>query len=337
MIKRVIIITCIILTLMGCSRLTGIPSMSQFALNTVCTITLFDEGEIQIYREIFTRIREIEEKMSLFIVESEINLINNSAGLNPVRVSEEVFAVVERALYFAELSNGAFDPTVGPLVKLWDIGADEPVPPSREEIDAILPLINWRNVDLDHINQTIFLNSPGMALDLGAISKGYAADEAASIIRGAGLPQAIVNLGGNIMTIGEKPDGTLWLVGIQNPLEEIWDYLGILETGEKTIVTSGLYERYFYFEEEFYHHIFSPTTGYPAQSGLLSVTIITDKSMDADALSTAVFVLGYSEGRALVESLTGVEAIFILEDRTIRHTAGVDFTLTDFYFTLINN
>ncbi|MCL2213733.1 MAG: FAD:protein FMN transferase [Treponema sp.] len=319
------------------------------ALGTVCIITLYDQGKNNIYNEMFSRIHEIENLMSVNIPSSDISRINSNAGIAPVHVNEETFKVIQRALYYAQLSGGAFDPTVGPLVLLWGIGA-EPRVPSREEIDQVLPLVNWRNVELNPEESSVFLARRGMALDLGAIAKGYAADEAAKAAKEAGIKRALIDLGGNIVILGAKTDRSPWRVGIQNPGKDRGEIIGFLQITEqlsagrtaerdsgikKTIVTSGVYERFFEEDGMRYHHLFSPSQGYPAhitepaQNNLLSVTIITDISMDADALSTAVFVLGYDKGISLAENIPGTEAIFVFEDRSIIATPGADFTITD--------
>jgi thiamine biosynthesis lipoprotein len=325
--------------LAGCSRpqMANMPSRTDFVLATLCTITLYDYGKPEIYQEIFDRLREIENRMSAYLEGTDVDRINKAAGITAVQVSPDVFDVIERAVHFAELSGGAFDPTVEPLVKLWDIGGNSPRVPAQEEIDRVLPLINWRDIELNHENKTVFLKRPGMALDLGAIAKGYAADEAAAIIKQHRIPQAMINLGGNVLTVGMKSDGTLWRIGIQDPLDSRGAYIGVVQTTGKTVVTSGVYERYFTANGVHYHHLFDPSLGYPARSGLLSATIITDVSMDADALSTVIFVLGYEQGRALLESLEGVEAIFVFSDRSIRLTGGIDFTLTDQNYRLVRD
>jgi thiamine biosynthesis lipoprotein len=223
------------------------------------------------------------------------------------------------------------------LVSLWGIGGDNARVPSREEIDAVFPLIGWRDVELNRENNGVFLKRPGMAMDLGAIAKGYAADEAAAIIRKARRKRAIVDLGGNIMTYGVKKDKSLWRVGLQNPLEFRGNYIGIVSGREQTVVTSGVYERYLEVDGVRYHHLFSPVDGYPARNGLLAVTIITGVSIDADALSTAVFVLGYERGMALIESLPEAEAVFVFEDMTVRKTRGMDFYLTDDHYRLVDD
>ena len=305
------------------------PSQSEFILNTVCTITLYDRGKPGIYREIFTRLKEIENRMSVFSIDGDLDRINKAAGNHPINVSADVFKVIEKAVYYAEISEGAFDPTIAPVVALWGMGGENPKVPAREEIERVLPLVDWRCIELDRVNKTVFLMNPGMALDLGGIAKGYAADEAADIIRKAGIPRAIIDLGGNILTVGQKKDKSLWKIGLQNPLDDRGAYIGIVQVKEKTVVTSGVYERFFTENGVQYHHLFSPDNGYPVRNDLLSVSIITDLSMHGDALSTASFILGYDKGRALIESLEGVMGVFVFEDKTIRLTRGVDFILSD--------
>jgi len=320
----------------GCARVE--PSRAEFVMGTVCSVTLYDQAKTQVYRDIFNRLREIEDRMSFNLPDTDLARVNAAAGIAPVQVHDDVFYVIERALFYAGISGGAFDPTVGPLVSLWGIGGDTPCVPTQEEIDAVLPLVNWRDVELNQEQRSVFLRQPGMALDLGGIAKGYAADEAAAIIRKARLQRAIIDLGGNILTIGQRQDGRPWRVGIQNPLDNRGAYIGIVEVRDKTVVTSGIYERNFDADGVLYHHIFSPFDGYPANNGLLSVTIIADSSIDADALSTAAFAMGYEMGMALLESLEGIEGIFVFEDMSIRKTEGVDFVITDgSYRLLIDN
>ena len=317
----------LIILLASCSQ--NESSRVELALGTVCSVTLFEDGKNGIYDEIFNRIREIENLMSVNIAASDISRINENAGIAPVIVHEDTFKVIKRALFFAGVSGGAFDPTVGPLVNLWGISGDNPCVPSQNEINKTLPLINWRFVVLDDDEQSVFLIHRGMALDLGAIAKGFAADEAAKIIKREKITRAKIDLGGNIIMLGERKDKRPWRVGIQNPGESRGSIIGVLQVPEKTIVTSGVYERYFEENGVHYHHLFSPSDGYPAQNGLLSVTVITDISMDADALSTAVFVLGYDKGYSLLKSFPGTQAIFVFEDKSVRITDGMDFSITD--------
>ena len=309
------------------------PSRAEFVLGTVCSVTLFNQAHKSVYRDIFKRLREIENLMSVNIAGSDIARINASSGIEPVLVHEEVFKVIERAVYFADESGGAFNPAVGPLVSLWGIGTEKPRVPSQAEIDEVLPLLNWRDIELDP-SGSVFLRNRGMALDLGAIAKGYAADEVSAIIKNAKINRAIIDLGGNIVVCGEKKDKSPWKVGIQNPIEKRGVFIGIVSAKELSVVTSGVYERFFEKDGVRYHHIFLPSSGYPAENELLSVTIISRNSIDADALSTAAFVLGYERGKSLIESTPETEAVFIFKDRSVRKTTGADFTLTDRTFSL---
>jgi len=267
--------------------------------------------------------------MSIRITASDLSRVNASAGIEPVQVHEETFKVIKRAVYYAELCGGAFDPTVGTLVSLWGFNGGTPRIPSQEEINSVLPLINWRNIELYPETNSVFLTQHNMILDLGAIAKGYAVDEAARITKKAGITRAIIDLGGDIMVLGEKKDKGLWNVGLQNPDDEQGITIGYLKLSESAVVTSGVYERFFIEEGNRYHHIFQPYDGYPVNNGLLSVTIIAENAMDADALSTAAFVLGYEKGRALIESLPSAEAVFIFQDYTIQTTPGVNLVITD--------
>ncbi|MDR1128068.1 MAG: FAD:protein FMN transferase [Treponema sp.] len=318
----------------GCIRAES--SQSDIVLGTVCTVQLFREAKTGIYREIFSRFREIEAMMSANLADSDISAVSGGAGIAPVRVHPEVLDVVESALRYAGLSEGAFDPSVGPLVKLWNIGGDDARLPGEDEIRETLPLVNWRDIVVDREAGTIYLRQPGMMLDLGGIAKGYAADEAVRIIRKYRIKRAIIDLGGNVFAYGEKagkwPWQKLpWRIGIQNPLENRGQYFAVMELRNKTAVTSGIYERFLEVDGTRYHHILSTKSGYPVESPFLSVTIIADRSMEADALSTAVFALGWEKGAALVESLGGIGAIFVFDDLSVRCAGGAEnsFALTD--------
>jgi thiamine biosynthesis lipoprotein len=301
-------------------------------MGTVCAVNLYGGGSQKLYAAIFARLREIDRIMNARAFsdesgaeaspQSDLRRINRNAGLAAVAVPGDLVTVLEKALYYAELSGGAFDPTVGPLVQLWGIGTDEARVPGADELQAALALVNWRDVLLDREAGTVFLRRPGMALDLGAIAKGYAADEAAALIKKRGIYRGIIDLGGNILALGERSGRRPWRIGVQAPDRERGDYLGVLLVRNKSVVTSGVYERYFQSGDSQYHHILSTQTGYPVDNGLLSVTIIADFSIDADGLSTTVFALGYEKGRALIESLPGAEALFVFSDLKIRGTPG---------------
>lgn len=333
--KRVIVsilflyIGCIFLMLstVSCSRETPVDTApqtrSELLLGTVCKITVYDHPSDEAFEAAFAKISEIEAHMSLHIETSEISRINQQAGLNPVSVSADTFTVIQKALDTGVLSDGAFDPTIGPLVQAWDIGGDNPRKPPQTEIDSLLPLVDYHQVVLDAQALTVYLTQPGMVLDLGGIAKGYAADKVAEVLRAHGVQSAIINLGGNVLTVGNKPDGSLWRIGIQNPSDERGGHAVVVSLPALSLVTSGPYERYMEFEGVVYHHILDAATGYPVQSEFDSVSILTAESFLADALSTSVYSLGLQKGMALVDSLEGVEAIFIGKDKSIRVSKGI--------------
>lgn len=305
-------------------------------LGTVCTVSIQDGGSEAALRAVFTRLREIDDRMSANREDTEIAAVNEAAGRSPVRVSEDTFHVVRKALEHARISDGAFDPTVGPIVRLWSIGMEGERVPEDHEIRAALPLVDWRSVILDEGATTIFLPRRGMRLDLGAIAKGYAADEAARILTERRVRAAVLDLGGNILVLGRKPDGTPWRVGVQNPFDKRGSFIGIVSMDAGTVVTSGIYERYFERDGRQYHHILDTKTGKPVESDLVSVTVIAESSIDADALSTALFVLGRERGMALIRTLPGIEAVYVDSQKRVFLSTGASriFNLTDRSFTL---
>ncbi|MDR0629891.1 MAG: FAD:protein FMN transferase [Treponema sp.] len=311
-------------------------AQAELVFGTICSINLYEQGSPKIYETLFSRLREIDLTMSATKADTAVDRINQNAGIRPVPVPPDLMEVLEQALTYAALSEGAFDPTVGPLVQCWAIGSENPRIPEALEIEESLSLIDWQDVVIDREAATVFLRRPGMALDLGAITKGYAADEMAELLQKAGITRAIIDLGGNIVAYGTKSQDEPWRIGIQDPLDSRGSYLGILTVRHKSVVTSGVYERYAEIDGKRYHHILSTQDGYPVSKGLLSVTIIADRSIEADALSTAAFALGYEKGRALVESMDHAEAIFVFEDKQIRGTSGALawFTLKDPQFSL---
>lgn len=314
---------------------------TEALMGTVCTVNAYDDGTKSLYDELFARLHEIDETFSVTIDSSEISAINKAAGERSVSVSSDTAYVVRSALAFAELTGGAFDPTVGPLVKIWGINTDHARVPEKSEIDAVLPLINWRDVSVADDN-TVMLKRRGMALDLGGIVKGYAADELTKILKARKVRRAIVDLGGNIFVYGKKKDGSPWRVGIKDPNDPEGVPAIVLNVANSTIVTSGVYERFFTENGVRYHHILDAKTGYPAVSGLLSSTIVCESSMAADALSTSVFVLGKEGGMELlhrIQSSAGtplaeipglhaqVLGIFIEEDGSVSASKALEGSL----------
>lgn len=310
---------------------------SGFALDTICKITIYDEASEKVLDNCFAKLKEIENKMSVDIKTSELSAINNNAGIKPVKVSEETYHVISSGKQFSSLTGGKFDITVGPLVKLWGINTPHARIPAPSEIKAALPLINYKNIILNDKNKTIMLKNKGMSLDLGGIAKGYSGDAVEQVLKDSGVKHAIIDLGGNILTVGSKVDGSDWRVGVQNPIQPRGDYLGIVEVNDKAVVTSGIYERFFMKNGKRYHHIMDTKTGYPVDNELASVSIVTDLSMNADALAKA-FCMGVKKGLAFIEKQKGVEAIFVTRDSKVYITPGLKnkFTITDPSFTLMN-
>jgi thiamine biosynthesis lipoprotein len=329
--------------LCGCGPQSG-SVRTALVMGTQCRIELFG-GTPELYEQLFERLDEIDRMMSVNRPDSEISRVNAFAGLERVPVSPDLSALLERARYFAEASGGAFDPTVGPLVRLWGIGGEAPRVPSAEEIRAALDLVNWRDLELEPAGM-VFLRRTGMELDLGAIAKGFAADELAKLLETSSVRAAIIDLGGNIYVYGTRPargffpfgqkPRTNWRIGVQDPRAERGVYAGYVETGEGSVVTSGVYERFFIKDSKRWHHILDTASGFPVEGALLSVTITARSSMDADALSTAIFVMGYEKGRVLAET-HDTRALFIFDDGTIRGSGRAlnAFTLTSASFRVI--
>ncbi|MCD7744878.1 MAG: FAD:protein FMN transferase [Lachnospiraceae bacterium] len=335
-------------------------SETCFFLDTVITITLYGDINSTAMDGCFDLLDEYEQMLSRTIEGSDIWNINHSAG-EPTEVSEETASLIETALYYSEVSDGAFDITITPLIELWDIdgksgtiyetdtesaaadtqtdsetgsetdtntdsesdpdsdSAASPIP-SDAEIAEALSHVDYTAVSLDGTSVT--LSDAAAEIDLGGIAKGYIADRLEEYLLSQGIESALINLGGNVQTIGTKPDGSSWKIGIQKPFGQTSDLITVVECTGESVVTSGTYERYFEVDGTIYHHILDPKTGYPADNGLTSVTILADSSTECDALSTTCFLLGLEDGMALIESLDGIEALFITEDETMLRSSG---------------
>jgi thiamine biosynthesis lipoprotein len=335
--KHILMALAAVLFFSACApRAQGEVSRTDYVLGTVCSIRLIDGGSTKTTDEIFGRLRQIEDRMSANKDGTEIAAVNAAAGGAPVKVSADTFYVISKALEYAKLTQGGFDPTVGPLVKLWNIGSEGAKVPPKDAIAAAVRLIDYRKVEMDPTGLTVRLKSPGMRLDLGAIAKGYSADEIASICQRHRVKAAVVDLGGNVLVFGAKKDGSAWRVGVQDPKSDRGDYLGLVTGKSMTVVTSGIYERFFIENGVRYHHILDTKTGYPVNNGLVSVSIVAERSIDADGLSTSVFALGLENGMKLVKSLPGVYAIFVDDKARVYLSPGANkiFSLTSKDYTL---
>ena len=307
-------------------------------MGTVVTVTLYDNKSEKIIDKAFEEVKKIEQLVSINMEGTELDEVNNNAGIKPVKVSDDTYNIIKKGLEYSSLTNGSFDITIGPLVKLWSIGLPEAKVPTIEEIKEKIQYINYNDVELNNSEKTVFLKKPGMIIDLGGIAKGYTADVIAQTLKDEGVEKAIIDLGGNIYALGEKAENTLWRIGIQNPDQTRGEIVGSINVKDKSIVTSGIYERFIEQDGVKYHHILSPKSGYPYDNEIAGVTIISDKSIDGDALSTSVFSMGITKGLEFINSLPDTEAIFITKDHKIYLTEGSQeiFKLTNDDFQIIN-
>jgi thiamine biosynthesis lipoprotein len=246
---------------------------------------------------------------------SDVYRINQNAGLKPVPVSEDTLVMLKRSNYFAGLSDGAFDVTVGPLMDLWGFGQGQYNVPVDKELKSKLALVGYDAIVVDQAERTVFLPVKGMKIDLGGIAKGYATDMAAQKLRQIGIESAIINAGGNVYALGTKPDGSPWLTGIQDP-RNANEIIAVIQAKDMAVVTSGDYQRYFIRDGVRYHHILHPLTGEPAQ-GVISTTVTAPSATDADVLSTTLFVLGPQAGVEFISHFPHTNAVFIDNQREI--------------------
>lgn len=295
----------------------------HFGMNTVMTHLAFGRYAAESLKAACKEAERLEKKLSRFIPSSEISRINKSAGMRSERLGGDTYEVLSRAVKFSICSQGLFDVTIGPLVSLWSSSRESMKPPEDSSIRRVLPLVDYTGLQLDPCRRASGLQKEGQSIDLGGIGKGYAGDKFLEIFSKYGVKSAFTNIGGNVAALGTKPDGSPWRVGIRHPRKEN-SLIGFVSVSDKAVVTSGDYQRYFIDSDgKRYHHILDPTTGYPAESGLVSVTVVADCSMDADALSTILFVAGINKGIKFLKEFPGVEAVLIDMNLTVHITRGL--------------
>lgn len=281
----------------------GFRSGITYAMNTVIEQKWYGESADTVYTGMETKTREIESVLSLHLSQSEIAAINENAGVQPVEVSQRTFDLLQRAKELSEQSDGAFDITIAPVVELWGITSDHPHVPTDEELAQAMALMGLEDLVLDEEACTAYLTRPGMAIDLGGIAKGWTADQLREYARELGAERGYVSLGGNLMIIGERPDGDPFKFGLRDPQGDASTYLGTVTLKDGyTMATTGGYERYFEEDGIRYHHVLDPRTGYPADSDLLSVAVISKDGTLADYLSTTLFVQGLEAAKAAAGS-----------------------------------
>ena len=308
-----------ILLLSGCSGLPRERSQTytDTLFDTVISVQIFDSVDEDVLKGCEKLCKKYDSMFSNKIEDSEISRIN-SAGGNPVEVSKETIKLIKKGIYYSEMSDGVFDITIAPVSNLWDFKAETPLVPSPEAIAEAVSHVNYENIIIR--DNTVKLTDPHAGIDLGAIAKGYIADRIKDYLEEEGVRHAMINLGGNVLAMGSKLDGSDYNIGIQKPFDESGEPITSVKISDKSVVTSGIYQRYFKADGKIYHHILAPNTGYPCENNLYSVTILTDSSLTADALSTTCFLLGYDRGMKLINQLDNVDAVFITNDNQIHYS-----------------
>ena len=317
--KIVCLLAGLLLLCGGCSAEKELPKVSEvgFYLDTVITLTAYTEDG-QVLKDALAECGRYEQMLSRTIEGSDVWRINHAGGA-PVEVSADTAAILRCAAEISEASGGAFDVTIAPASTMWDFTSGNTVLPDAEALAEAAAKVDYTKVRLEGNTVTL---PEGMMIDLGGIAKGYIADRIKAYLEERGVKHAILSFGGNIVAIGKKPDGSDWKVGIQDIDRPTGEYMLVAANRGGSTVTSGIYERGFDLDGVHYHHLLNPETGWPEQNELASVTILSESSMEGDALATAAFVLGTEKGLELIESLEGIEAVFIARNRGVTYSSG---------------
>lgn len=312
--------------LCGCKKqpsyLDTPTSSTYLFFDTVVTISIYDNlpDNKDILNDCFEICEKYEHLFDKTNPESDIAKINASSG-TATNVNSDTIEIIEDSIEYAKLTNGNFDITISPLTDLWDIRNNKGYIPSDKDINNILKNVSYKNIIIE--NNYVRLLNKNSSIDLGGIAKGYIADKISEYMLSKNITSAIIDLGGNILTIGNKCNNSDFNIGIKTPFSENSQYIATISANNKSVVTSGIYERYFEKDGKIYHHILDSATGYPVENNLYSVTIICDKSEYADALSTGIFSLGLNEGKKLINSFDNVEAIFVTNENKIILSDGL--------------
>ena len=300
---------------------------TEFLLNTFIDIKIYDSNDTSILDDAIAICKDYESRFSRTIESSEIYKLNHRGENDPsVVLTDDTAKLLNTALHYCERSNGAFDITIEPVSSLWDFTSGTAELPDPDQLRSAVSQVGYTNLILDE-NTLTFLDSD-TAIDLGAIAKGYIADQIRDYLKESGVKSAIINLGGNVLCVGSKPDGSPFKIGLQKPFAERSETFATVIADDMSVVTSGVYERHFELNGINYHHILNPKTGYPYDNGLISVTILSKNSVDGDGLSTTCFSMGLEAGMELINSLENVYACFIDEEYQIYYSEGMkDFII----------
>ncbi len=304
----------IFLLSLGCGEETLIRE-SKLLLGTQVEVKVYHrdrERAEEVIDLAFQEVERIENLLSKYRKGSDVSLLNRESSGNEVKVNPETLKVINASLRYAELTNGTFDITVAPLMELWGFVKKESRIPTDEEIVEALSLINHKGLILNEVEGTVMFGKEGMSIDLGGVAKGYAVDRAIVVLRREGIKSGMVNAGGDIFVMGSPSDRDFWRIAVEHPKGK-GKYLTILELKDQAVATSGDYRKFFEIGGKRYCHIMDPRTGRPVK-GMLSVTTIADSCLEADALATAVFVMGKEKGLKLINGLPSLEAIVVAGD-----------------------
>lgn len=333
--KKIFLALILVCMCVGCAETqtpvvttTTPTTKTELVFDTAVTIAVYDNISSTVLTESFDICKKLEEKYSKTIETSEVYLLNNSNG-QAFSATDELIMLITKSLEFSELTDGLFDITTHSLSELWDFNNIIPQLPLQEDIDNALLKVSYENIIIDGNNVTLLNDAK---IDLGSIAKGYAADLVKAYLVSQGVEHATISLGGNVITIGKKTDTDYWRVGIRDPFLADGTSLLAVDIDDLSVVTSGTYERNFVYDGVLYHHILNPFTGYPADSDVISVTIISKESIVADLLSTACFLVGIEEANVIIENMEDTEAIFITNDGKISGTSGIGETITAYIF-----
>ena len=292
-----------------------------FAMDTYMSLKAYGENSEKVLQKTSDKIKDLDEMLSVINEKSEIFKLNNANG-EQIKISSDTALLINRSIEINKDTNGAFDITLYPITKEWGFTTGNYKVPTQARIDELLKYVGSENIILDNDNNSVSLNNHAN-IDLGGIAKGYAGRCAADIIKSEGITSAILNMGGNVQTIGAKPDGNNWKIGIQDPNDSS-DIVGIVEVADKAVITSGGYERYFEDENgNIYRHIIDPKTGYPAETDIISVTVIGSDGMTCDALSTSLFVMGIEKSVEYIGTKHDYDVIIVSSDNKIYITSGI--------------
>ena len=301
-----------------------LSSRSERLMGTTITVSICDPQADELLAHCFELLRSYEHRFSANDASSELMEVNHQAGVAPVQVHPDLFELIALGTLHSQAKNSHLNIAIGPLVQTWRIGFSDARRPAPEEIEQVLLKIDPQQIQLDQENYTVFLKRPGMKIDLGALAKGYSADLIATYLRGKGIKDALIDLGGNILTVGQHPiKQQPWRIGIQNPVEKRGNHLLVLSVKDKSVVTSGIYERHLEVDGQSFHHIFDSATGYPVETDLASITILSDRSVDGEIWTTRLFGDSPTSILNTVESLPGIETLLVSQSGKIAYTSGL--------------